>query len=58
MVLNDFQRGKLPYYVKPPGCEEKEAQEKEEENEKIEDEEVTEKNEETIQGDDENKDSS
>jgi nuclear GTP-binding protein len=22
MVLNDFQRGKLPYYVKPPGCEE------------------------------------
>ena len=21
MVLNDFQRGKLPYYVRPPGCE-------------------------------------
>jgi nuclear GTP-binding protein len=21
MVLNDFQRGKLPYYVKPPGCD-------------------------------------
>ena len=21
MVLNDFQRGKLPYYVKPPGIE-------------------------------------
>jgi nuclear GTP-binding protein len=21
MVLNDFQRGKLPYYIKPPGCE-------------------------------------
>lgn len=20
MVLNDFQRGKLPYFVKPPGC--------------------------------------
>ena len=24
MVLNDFQRGKLPYYMKPPGCEENE----------------------------------
>lgn len=22
MVLNDFQRGRLPYFVKPPGCEE------------------------------------
>lgn len=21
MVLNDFQRGKLPYYVLPPGCD-------------------------------------
>ena len=21
MVLNDFQRGKLPYYIKPPGSE-------------------------------------
>ena len=21
MVLNDFQRGKLPYFVKPPGSE-------------------------------------
>jgi nuclear GTP-binding protein len=20
MILNDFQRGKLPYYIKPPGC--------------------------------------
>ena len=56
MVLNDFQREKLPYYVKPPGCAENEALEKEEE--KIEDEEVAEKNEETIQDDDENKDSS
>ena len=25
MVLNDFQRGKLPYYMKPPGCEEDEG---------------------------------
>ena len=24
MVLNDFQRGKLPYYMKPPGCDENE----------------------------------
>ena len=21
MVLNDFQRGKIPYFVKPPGSE-------------------------------------
>lgn len=21
MVLNDFQRGKLPYYAMPPGCD-------------------------------------
>ena len=21
MVLNDWQRGKIPYYVRPPGCE-------------------------------------
>ena len=29
MVLNDFQRGKLPYYVKPPGSKEDEEEEKE-----------------------------
>lgn len=22
MILNDFQRGKLPYFVRPPGCDE------------------------------------
>lgn len=27
MVLNDFQRGKLPYFVKPPGCENEERPE-------------------------------
>jgi nuclear GTP-binding protein len=21
MLLNDFQRGKIPYYTMPPGCE-------------------------------------
>ncbi|VDO08312.1 unnamed protein product [Rodentolepis nana] len=26
-VLNDFQRGKLPYFVKPPGLEEEEGEE-------------------------------
>lgn len=26
MVLNDFQRGKLPYYVKPPGWTEKDEE--------------------------------
>nr|CDS33285.1 GTP binding protein [Hymenolepis microstoma] len=26
-VLNDFQRGKLPYFVKPPGIEEEEGEE-------------------------------
>ncbi len=25
MVLNDFQRGKLPYYVKPAECEKDEG---------------------------------
>jgi hypothetical protein len=29
MVLNDFQRGKLPYFVKPPGCENEENKEEE-----------------------------
>uniref|UniRef100_A0A7E4VBH1 Nucleolar GTP-binding protein 2 n=1 Tax=Panagrellus redivivus TaxID=6233 RepID=A0A7E4VBH1_PANRE len=24
MVLNDFQRGKLPYYMRPPGCDDAE----------------------------------
>lgn len=24
MVLNDFQRGKLPYYTRPPGCDDEE----------------------------------
>ena len=33
MVLNDFQRGKLPYFVKPPGC----TDEPNEEEVKIED---------------------
>ena len=27
MVLNDFQRGKLPFFNLPPGCDEKEAKE-------------------------------
>ena len=26
MVLNDFQRGKLPYYARPPGCDDEEIQ--------------------------------
>jgi hypothetical protein len=30
MVLNDFQRGKLPYFLKPPGCENEENKEEEE----------------------------
>nr|XP_022315829.1 LOW QUALITY PROTEIN: nucleolar GTP-binding protein 2-like [Crassostrea virginica] len=25
MVLNDWQRGKIPYFVKPPGCEKEES---------------------------------
>ena len=29
MVLNDFQRGKLPYYIKPPGSENEEHPEEE-----------------------------
>lgn len=29
MVLNDFQRGRLPYYIRPPGCTESEAGEDE-----------------------------
>jgi nuclear GTP-binding protein len=37
MVLNDFQRGKLPYYVKPPGCTESENQEGKKEEEVKED---------------------
>lgn len=28
MVLNDFQRGKIPYFVKPPGADEKEFENK------------------------------
>lgn len=24
-VLNDFQRGRLPYFVKPPGCDSEEG---------------------------------
>jgi len=24
MILNDFQRGKLPYYARPPGCDDEE----------------------------------
>lgn len=31
MLLNDFQRGKLPHYVKPPGWTEKDDQEIEKE---------------------------
>lgn len=27
MLLNDFQRGKIPHYVKPPGWTEKDEQE-------------------------------
>jgi len=27
MVLNDWQRGKLPFYVKPPGCDENDKSE-------------------------------
>lgn len=27
MLLNDFQRGKLPHYMKPPGWTEKDEQE-------------------------------
>lgn len=52
MILTDFQRGNLPYFSKPPGCEDDEAEEemdeekselKEEEDElKEEDEEVEE----------------
>lgn len=29
MVLNDWQRGKIPYFVKPPGCENEEPTSKE-----------------------------
>lgn len=29
MVLNDFQRGKLPYYYLPPGCDKSKLEEKE-----------------------------
>jgi hypothetical protein len=29
MVLNDFQRGKLPYYIKPPGSENEDHPEEE-----------------------------
>jgi len=31
MVLNDFQRGKLPYYTLPPGCESSKLEQKENE---------------------------
>ena len=31
MVLNDFQRGKLPFYVLPPGCDKDKIQLKENE---------------------------
>ncbi len=31
MVLNDFQRGKLPFYMLPPGCEKSKIEEKENE---------------------------
>jgi len=32
MVLNDFQRGKLPYYVLPPGCDKEKIELKENED--------------------------
>lgn len=31
MVLNDWQRGKIPYFVKPPGCENEGSKSKEDE---------------------------
>jgi nuclear GTP-binding protein len=44
MVLTDFQRGNLPYYCKPPGCEGDEAEEEmdEEKSELKEEEELVE----------------
>jgi ribosome biogenesis GTPase A len=35
MILNDFQRGKLPWYVKPPETDDNKSESKEE-KEKIE----------------------